>query len=271
MSFHSQAKIYDVYKMFHLDGTFMCYVAEKRAHWYVKRKLAQWVGPQEFKLTFEPQGHGKAHLEYYQQKLDNKCVCCGSPEEEKGLTRHHVVPYVFRSRLPVSYKKSNHYDVLPLCVDCHEGYETSAMVYKNELLKRYDTQIVCKPSPESQHNQKIRMAQEILEKNKNNLLKTKTGDISKLPASRCQELQEWASQPLLEEKEAPQFTVDGWSVIMEQVLKNNTLFEFVKSWRQHFIDNAKPQHLPQNWVVDNPLEIMETERKESSVLKKIKI
>lgn len=71
---------------------------------------------------------------YYQQKLENRCVCCGTTEY---LTRHHVIPYMYRKHLHGKFKDNNHHDVLPICYECHRKYELEADVFKLELAYQY--------------------------------------------------------------------------------------------------------------------------------------
>lgn len=72
---------------------------------------------------------------YYQQKLENRCVCCGTTEY---LTRHHVIPYMYRKHLHGKFKDNNHHDVLPICYECHRKYELEADVFKLELAYQYN-------------------------------------------------------------------------------------------------------------------------------------
>ena len=71
---------------------------------------------------------------YYQQRLENRCVCCGTTE---FLTRHHVIPYMFRKHLHGKFKDNSHHDVLPICYECHRKYELEADVFKLELAYQY--------------------------------------------------------------------------------------------------------------------------------------
>ena len=41
--------------------------------------------------------------------------------------------------------------------------------------------------------------------------------------------------------------------VVKAILEENGLIEFVKMWRQRFLDLMKPKHLPQLWSVDHNL------------------
>ncbi len=245
-----QKPIYESFKMLHPDGTFMCHINEKRANWYVEKNLAFWVDEKTFQLKFEPKGNGKKELSFYTQKLENRCVVCG--ETSDNLNKHHVVPYVFRSRFPREYKESNHHDILVTCVNCHEHYEGIAMQYKKDLAQELGISMSIKMSEEQKYNKKIISARNVLLKIKNKELVNEKGEIL-IPLEKLKELDNLASLDLKDEPQTD--TGPVWAdKIVEEVLKEDKLFEFVKKWRVHFLINTNPQYLPEHWSVDHPLE-----------------
>jgi hypothetical protein len=238
----SLSQIYESYSMLHPDGTFMCYCNKRKADWYIKRNLAKWTDEKTFKLIFEPNGHGKSNNPYYTQVMENKCVVCGTSSH---LNKHHVLPYVFRSRLPLEYKESNHHDVVVICIECHEQYETLATKYKAEIAAKYGIEMHGEVSTEQLINKKINSAIKVLEK-------YKTGEIVGIPDDRLLFLKNIANQKLLNYKiETGPVWADS---IMKIILDTNGLFDFVKQWRNHFVENMKPQFLPKYWSIDTPLE-----------------
>lgn len=66
--------------------------------------------------------------ENYQINRENRCCKCGS---QKGLTRHHIIPSCFISKLKEEIKvelKKDHpfyyeWDYCCLCDECHKDYE----------------------------------------------------------------------------------------------------------------------------------------------------
>lgn len=238
----SQGEIYESYSMYSPTGEFMCYCNKKKANWYINKNLASWLEDKKFKLIFEPNGKGKADNPYYTKVIKNCCVVCGS---EKELNKHHVVPYVFRSRLPLEYKESNHHDVLATCINCHEIYEEKANILKKEIADELNVSMENGMSPEQIKNKKIHSAQRLLEKVAN-------GEIVGVPPDKLLMLKEKAAQPLFEDISQ---TGAVWAdEIMKITLSNNTLFSFVKRWRQHFVDTMQPKYLPEYWSINSPLE-----------------
>lgn len=243
--------------MIHPDGSLMCHCNNKKANWYVKRGLAIWLDDKQFQLKFAPSGHGKSNSAYYTQELENRCVVCGVQESEMGLNKHHVVPYVFRSRFPVQYKESNHHDILPTCVNCHEAYEDEANDLKQKLALKVGVSINSPLSENEQYNKKILSARKVIDKINNKELIDSNGNLVSIPEEKIQLLKEKASKELLpgENKKSGAIWADK---IMLDVLNGdiNNLWNFIRMWRAHFIEHAQPQFLPKHWSVDHPLEII---------------
>jgi len=244
-----QNPLYESFSMLHPDGSFMCHISKKRAYWYVNRGLADWMDDQTFKLKFEPKGKGKQDLPFYTERVENQCVVCGDNSE--NLNKHHVVPYVFRSRFPVQYKESNHHDVLVTCVDCHENYEHEANIFKAKLAKDLGLTMNLGMTPEQRHNKKVRAAQKAIDNVNSGKLKDANGK-SLIPEDKLAQLRTTAELELF-----PEYIENGavWAdKIVENVIEKNQLFDFIKMWRQHFLDNTNPQYLPKHWSVNHPLE-----------------
>ncbi len=246
----TQKPIYESFVMQHPNGDFMCHINEKRANWYVQHGLADWVEEKTFKLKFEPKGYGKKDLLFYNQKLENRCVVCG--DTSNNLNKHHVVPYVFRSRFPIEYKESNHHDILVTCIDCHEKYEGVANKYKKKLAEDIGASMTQAMTQEQKYNKKILSARNVLSQVESGELTDINGN-SLIPVDKMTALKEMASLELLEDPTIEEGPV--WAdKIMEKVINEDSLFEFVKKWRSHFIEHAKPQFLPDHWSVDHLLE-----------------
>jgi hypothetical protein len=248
----TQSPIYESYVMLHPDGTKMCHCNHKKAKWYTDRELADWVDQKTFKLRFEPNGYGKSDNPYYTQPMENKCVVCGADEQ---LNKHHVVPYVFRKRFPIEYKESNHHDIVATCVDCHENYEGYANEYKKLLAQNFGLKFnESVKSKERSHNKKISTARELLERLDKGMNINKQGKEIVIPEDRLKELKIIASKDMQEETYISSEPV--WAdKIVEKILEEDKLFEFVKAWREHFLQYAKPKNMPNHWSVESALEV----------------
>jgi hypothetical protein len=53
---------------------------------------------------------------YLRSTKRNICVSCG---QDKNIIRHYIVPYSYRSLLPIEYKSHMSHDIVILCPECH--------------------------------------------------------------------------------------------------------------------------------------------------------
>lgn len=236
---YSNKPLYENYEMLSIDNRLICFCSKKRAEWYVKRRLASFVNEKVFKLNFEPKGQGFDH-EYFKTPLENKCVCCGSHKE---LTKHHVVPYVFRKRFPVKFKSNNHYDVLALCVDCHEEYEVHATKLKNDMIEQAKKigQKQDKLTVEQKRVLKAALALDKINGNRSvpkERIKELKAIVSSMDKQEVFALKEWHNNK----------TENHWVCeIMVHYQTEEELFEFIKLWRKHFKLIMKPKYLLDSW------------------------
>lgn len=123
---------YDNYKIFHPDGTLMCFCSSKKANWYLKRDLATKIGTDEIHLTFTPRGYGDP-----QEILigrSNSCVVSGL---NILLTKHHVIPTQYRQCFEKVYKDKNSSDLVVLNREIHDAYEVHATIFKEKLFEDF--------------------------------------------------------------------------------------------------------------------------------------
>ncbi len=237
--------LYDNYKMVHPNGDIMCRVNLKKANWYVSRNLAVWENEDAIRLTFSPNGRGRADDPFFMQKFKNHCVVCGSTEE---LTRHHVVPYVFRQTFPEELKAHDHYDVLLVCHDCHESYERQAFEYKNELcieMTGMSTQDHERHAPITKEMRLIRKARSFMELLENPKLKGKMTP----PPEKVAAMANLAAQPLPET--TPFVAGCKWgSAMMSNFHTIEDYENFSVLWRKHFLKTMNPQYLPDHWTAE---------------------
>lgn len=119
------------------DGREMFHCSSQKALWYLNRNLVEIVSedPPTLRLRFLPNGEGHVGDNYYLTEKHNRCVVCGT---EEFLSRHHVMPRVFRRYMPEEIKEHSHHDVLLLCLDCHMRYERNGDHYKREICQKLD-------------------------------------------------------------------------------------------------------------------------------------
>jgi hypothetical protein len=238
------------------EGEEMCRCALKRAKWYIDRGLADVISedPPTIKLKFKPHGNGNKGDAFSLAPKHNRCVKCGT---EANLTKHHIVPYMYRKFFPLKLKARSAHDVVVICVPCHEEYETEAMHLKKQISIEFTGEDlpVIKMSVDNKILDKVcRLAKSLLRKNT-------------IPASRqadmMAEIVEYLGKtPTLEELEELSDSVliacriDPGKAIVEDLHASGDFEPFIKRWRQHFIDTAKPAFMPEHWSVDREVDVL---------------
>jgi len=123
---------YDNYRIYHPDGTLMCFSSKKKANWYLKNDLAVQEADYDIRLKFMPKGYGDP-----EQILVGRSNCCVVTGDTTNLTKHHVVPTQFRQHFHNSYKDKNSCDLVVLNRDTHDEYEDMANAFKTQLHNDY--------------------------------------------------------------------------------------------------------------------------------------
>lgn len=235
------------------DGEPLCRCAEKRALWYIRRNLAERVdtpaGPAA-RLLFEPKGRGEAGDDYSLAPKANLCCACGSPS---SLTKHHVVPAMYRRHFPKKAKARQSHDVVPLCVACHHRYENKAEQFKLRIAEAFGVD----PRPKTLADPLLkarRLAAALLRDADRRIPEIRRTEILALIAEaigRAPSEADLAELSVFPPSE-PEYRVG--ELVVREVLEAGGLEEFVRSWRKHFVDSESPRFLPTGWSLDRPAE-----------------
>jgi hypothetical protein len=207
-------------EVYHPLGHLMFYCDKKRIDWYLDKKLAIHNVDNKYTLTFTPAGLGE-DVKHIILK-ENICVVCGCTKEDM-LSRHHVVPKMYKKLMPENIKNRSSYDILMVCRSCHDVYEKQAEILKNELAKPYITNEIIQLNKDKikirtlyrNHNNRFDIPEEKQEENK---LK-----IKKL-------VEKIYNKPDIDDdilKDIDNICTDNY--YQSEVIKNtNDLFEFIK-------------------------------------------
>lgn len=229
-----------------IDGVHIFNTSLKKCNWYLKRNLAIIVQEEPFviRLTFKTKDNGRANDPFYLQERPNLCVCCGTTS---SLTRHHVVPIMYRRHFPDDLKMFSSHDVLPMCLPCHNQYEIHADQLKRELLEELNISqgYTCDINKDLK---RVVMAASALSNN-----------MDSIPPERCVELSkviceyyktDTLTQELLDTASKIEYiTINGELDGKQVVSKIGSIEEFMMRWRVHFLEYAKPQYMPSYWDI----------------------
>ena len=247
--------IYGNCEVYSPDDQLMFLCLEKKANWYIRETNAQIISykPLRIRLTFEPGGYGNRNDEYSLSLKENICVICGEDNIEI-LTKHHIVPIEYRKHFPLKIKSRSSHDIVVLCKKHHHEYENNfAQKLKREFERFYDI-----PHPKlSLDRLKTNGAYALA------MLLLNSERCAKIPKIRIEEMNEkirevFGHNDLFEiTKQSICKSVDEENLAVGKLLveKIENIEGFIKIWRQHFVHNMCPQHMPKGWNVNYPITV----------------
>lgn len=242
-----------------LDGIHIFNCSEKKARWYLKRALAEIIQqdfnatPLIIRLRFIPNGEGHANDNFYLQERQNICVCCGKNEQ---LTKHHVVPFMYRRFFPNKLKNHTSYDVLPLCYKCHEKYEVFAQQFKTQLAAEYNITKENNSMVINPELKKICLYATALQRQKQipidrynmmiNVIRSYYGrdNITEKDLEMAAQIKYNTSRD--------EFRHEGQSIV-ERLINIDEINKFIIRWRKHFLAYTQAKYLPNFWIADRIL------------------
>jgi len=251
-----------IWTFLHPDGEFMFFHTARKMRSMLKHELIKIVDDEKMiaQLTFIPKGKGVDKNDVFMNTPKEKmCVVCGINYD---LTRHHVVPRTFRTHFPLKYKNSNAHDILFLCSKHHEQYERKADILKVEYFEKYGIESIV--PIQTKVLSKIKMRLNLIYHLEHMLysgnvhwvkLDYKLRNILNieqecpLTLNQIEYLKSVYDEKIKFAREF--FKTEGSSkFLVDKILEEGSLESFVKTWRQHFIDNANPKYLPLGWSVN---------------------
>lgn len=246
-----QSKMYDSFEIQDPRGKLLFLCDKKKIKWYIKKDLVDSIGERTYRLKFEPKGPGNTNP-FFLERLPNNCVVCGSPHK---LSKHHIVPYQYRKVLPDDYKNSNHFDVLCVCLDCHEEYEKHASTFKDVIHDKYGGGATLHSHYTEAEKDHIAI-NEILStlKNKHSTLsEVAIANILKNLSKLCNHdisLGAALVMPHYDIRLKPNdFVLKRDATLMNNYLSDSHSYEdFILMWRQHFLDTMNPKFMSTNWL-----------------------
>ncbi len=273
---NNRSRLYDNVVVYSPDMVPMFKSSLKRVNWYLNHKenLAEVISadengrPLQVRLTFVPKGTGHTQngIEdpYFMGKKENICVVSGC-DDWQTLSKHHVVPIMFRKHFPLEGKQYNCHDLVLISEELHYRYENR---YANKLKDEIAVElgIMTQKEWEKDKHKKyniVRIANTLLEHGteipvmeadalrekfeketemeaiEDNLrLFIESNTHADKPKTKHQRKQ-WYKR--FHEKES-----DYGKYVMSHV---QDLQAFVERWRQHFLDSMKPKFMPVGWDV----------------------
>lgn len=231
-------EVYGNWEVKNPDDEVIFYCSEKVANWYLSRSLATLTQNKEIKLSFTPRGRGDFGKPLLHPK-ENRCVVCGSFED---LTQHHVVPKCYRKHLPERYKTHASYDVVCICVDCHDKYEREyADEFKIELNSKYSDD----DRKNRDENSVFRLASAL--QSYNDVMPERRKDQIISQIKEILNTDELIDIDELVKEKPTCFTIDFGKLVVDDLENYN---DFIMKWRKHFVTSMRPKYMPKGWKIN---------------------
>jgi len=284
-----KSKLYDNITMLDPQGQILSKISRKKARWYVQKNLAEWKLDDEantIQLKFEPKARS-TDRDYGKRIKKNICVACG--DAKKHQMRFYIVPHVYRNLFPKQYKTHMSHDVVLLCSDCHLICGQASNIRMNELEEQFHPQkkyyidhelykIQSSAMALMNWREKIPSSQVAYHESNVTLYFKKYGDRKMVHSdydsfgnSYSNSNTSMESPPPLPPppsitKEQLQQVIDidyriqnsnyipGPELVVNSLVNNHeAMADFIRGWRQFFLDTIHPRHLPQGWSINHPI------------------
>ncbi|KRX04485.1 Ribonuclease H-like domain [Pseudocohnilembus persalinus] len=213
------------------SGLVLCNCNKKKIEWYKNNGLGEIVSenPLTLRLNFQPNGQTNDQLKmevdaedgYYTTHRENQCVVCGDKE---NFVKFHIVPPLYRTHFPNEFKSHRSHDILLLCLRCHQICSQQWDLKKKQIAERYNI--------------------ELHSINKESSIIKKIQYVSTTAKAYQQFKEKMIKKPPQCEKNS-----HGKQVISQ--MDSTQLIEFIKEWRQYFLDSMNPRFLPPAWNVNH--------------------
>lgn len=277
-------KKYSNCRIYSPQNKLMCINSEKKGRWYVEKTGAEILEINEdgtlksIRLTFKPRGNGFDEDDVFGlSEQETRCVVTGI-DDITQLTKHHIVPYSYRRHMPIEYKSRNHHDVVFMTEDKHDEYERIANSFRDFLHKHYGVLTIRESQQcnlEMLNSNLLKYMRQIrgfinsIRRNGNRIqidrLKKMRAEIldyiNRIYNVRIVALTDyWMERISLDiEEKCSQVkgiaSIDSHKILVEKLITDGKLDDFVFQWRQHFIDTMQPPYMPKGWEVNRKTKI----------------
>jgi hypothetical protein len=262
------------WRVYHPDGKHMFTCGEDKIKWYMSRGLGSITGEYEMTFNFIPNGWGYDDDEFGKGMRVNRCVVTGV---DYDLQRHHIVPFCYRKYFPEAFKSKSHHDVVLINDIKHADYEKEANKFKDKIAEiygvrtigDYNTEYVSKIREQGKKYSElvynitllfskyhVLKYSEKIERLKNisNMTNIDFDFLCSLNYIQLYKLLLKIKEENVKlgnsfRKDKKKYYDHSYYVV-QKLDTEEKIEEFVKLWRNHFIEVTNPQFMPQGWSID---------------------
>ncbi len=263
------------WRVYHPSGKHMFTCGEKKANWYLERNLAILIGKKRIRFTFDPKGNGFENDEVFGRSVRIiRCVVSGIGDD---LQRHHIIPYCYRCYFPDEFKSKNHHDVVLINHDRHSEYEQYANQFKDDIATIFNVKTIAEYNTEYSYKlRQVGKENSILLNTMLSLFKCYKKMPDKIKLEKLYFIAEHTNIPFKKIcnynylqlykiylhlkkdndilfamfKEENRIYYDHGYQVVKLLDTEEKIIEFIKLWRNHFIEKMQPKYMPNGWSVD---------------------
>lgn len=232
--------IYENKEMYSPQGELLGFIPLHRFNWYIKKGLCEILTQNSIKLNFEPTYENEKVIidKETQGPKDNACVVCGT---DQNLKKFRVVPYEIKKLFPASYKAHKSSDVVVACIEDAGDGDYFNKEFKQELYKRYGI---------DPNNYKIDSKMRSIFCTLEKIADDGYVCINIFTQKMLEEY--FGKMPDKEEidkfiQKVKDFKYEGFrrpeEALVNKVINDGKLDEFVQEWKQNFVNNMDPECL----------------------------
>ena len=238
----SEHNLYGNIEVYSPDDELMFYSNMGRLKFYLKHDLVTEIGEKKYKLKFVPNGRGRAGTSIPPVLRENKCVVSGRTD---NLTKHHIVPQLFRNFLPLSVKTCS-LTVVLLNVEEHRKYTEKEVKFYEILATYYKAPSYSSfHAKQNFHRRARKLAMMLDGKWKMNLPEERKLEMMKeFEAISGLEATLGNYQTIIDDKS--NYAAEFGKEIVSRV---TDFYEFEKIWYDHFTVTMEPKYLPQDLIL----------------------
>ena len=243
---------YGNFKVYSPDNILMFHTNKRRLNFYLKNDLIDQISEREYRLKFKPNGNGYSDLNRNPLLLierQNRCVCSGETNLEV-LTRHHIVPSVFRRHFPEERKSNNFLFVVQLTRDLHNQYTIEEHKFYDVIAKEFQVPFIKDTTDKFKERYTgVRYARTLLKHGhkipyeKFLILKSKFEELTGMIATDFDSLQSLLDAYIQQEGEFRKVEYNFGKLVVSKITDFDA---FEMKWLTHFIDTMKPKFLPED-------------------------
>lgn len=231
------------------------------------------------KKTNKKDGTPSSEEVYLRSTKRNICVACG---QDENIIRHYIIPYSYRSLLPIEYKSHMSHDIVILCPNCHLHCEKLSKCRMKQIETESRTHALMSGSITNMNDLEpviddaylghVRSCALALVKHKYTLpceqvdryerivrdyvisVRTEKEDDNNKETFLVLTKSNLQTACSIKYRIKNPNYISGSDLVVQSLQGDSCRIEqFIIEWRIHFMDTVQPKFMPTGWQINNPV------------------